>query len=131
MGSISLTLYFTYNQHCFHTCPCSDQNYVISFVVPNQKRLTELAKQRGIVGTWEEICTHPDMERDVLKEIKEVAATSKETLTLHYGCIGNHYSYGTDFKISLVVNMLTARGKNIDCNVLHVSITVLSSFSSM
>uniref|UniRef100_A0A668A4L7 long-chain-fatty-acid--CoA ligase n=1 Tax=Myripristis murdjan TaxID=586833 RepID=A0A668A4L7_9TELE len=55
----------------------SDQNYVISFVVPNQKRLTELAKQRGIVGTWEEICTHPDMERDVLKEIKEVAATIK------------------------------------------------------
>ena len=57
--------------------PCSDQNYVISFVVPNQKKLTELAKQRGIVGTWEEICTHPDMEREVLKEIKVVAANSK------------------------------------------------------
>ncbi|KAM9356635.1 long-chain-fatty-acid--CoA ligase 4 [Symphorus nematophorus] len=51
----------------------SEQNYVISFVVPNQKRLTELAKQRGIVGTWEEICTHPEMEREVLREIKEVA----------------------------------------------------------
>ncbi|XP_039975370.1 long-chain-fatty-acid--CoA ligase 4 [Xiphias gladius] len=55
----------------------SDQNYVISFVVPNQKKLTELAKQRGIVGTWEEICTHPDMEREVLKEIKVVAANIK------------------------------------------------------
>lgn len=57
--------------------PCSDQNYVISFVVPNQKSLTGLAKQRGIVGTWEEICTHPDMEREVLKAIKEVATNSK------------------------------------------------------
>lgn len=52
----------------------SDQNYVISFVVPNQKKLTELAKQRGIVGTWQEICIHPDMEREVLKEIKVVSA---------------------------------------------------------
>ncbi|XP_075959208.1 long-chain-fatty-acid--CoA ligase 4 [Anarhichas minor] len=55
----------------------SEQNYVISFVVPNQKRMTDLAKQRGIVGAWEEICTHPDMEREVLKEIKEVAANIK------------------------------------------------------
>lgn len=50
---------------------------MISFVVPNQKSLTALAKQRGIVGTWEELCTHPEMEREVLKEIKAVAANSK------------------------------------------------------
>uniref|UniRef100_A0A8C5EEJ3 long-chain-fatty-acid--CoA ligase n=1 Tax=Gouania willdenowi TaxID=441366 RepID=A0A8C5EEJ3_GOUWI len=55
----------------------SEQNYVISFVVPNQKRLMELAKQRGIPGTWEEICTHDEMEREVLKEIKEVAVKIK------------------------------------------------------
>ncbi|XP_008276356.1 long-chain-fatty-acid--CoA ligase 4 [Stegastes partitus] len=55
----------------------SDQNYVISFVVPNQKKLMELAKQRSIVGTFEEICTHPDMEREVLKAIKEVAVNIK------------------------------------------------------
>uniref|UniRef100_A0A8C5ANW0 long-chain-fatty-acid--CoA ligase n=1 Tax=Gadus morhua TaxID=8049 RepID=A0A8C5ANW0_GADMO len=55
----------------------SDQNYVISFVVPNQKQLTALAMQRGIVGNWEEICTHPDMERHVLNEIKKVAASIK------------------------------------------------------
>lgn len=61
---------------------CSDQNYVISFVVPNQKKLTELAKQRGIVAPWEEICTHPEMESVVLKEIKLVAANSKRSLYL-------------------------------------------------
>ncbi|KAK5617838.1 Long-chain-fatty-acid--CoA ligase 4 [Crenichthys baileyi] len=55
----------------------SDQNHVISFVVPNQKRLTELAKQRGVEGKWEEICNHPEMEKEVLKEITEVAAKIK------------------------------------------------------
>lgn len=60
-----------------YVCPYSEQNYVISFVVPNQKKLTELAKQRGIVAAWEDICTHPEMEKEVLKEIKEVAVNSK------------------------------------------------------
>lgn len=80
-----------------NVCPRSEQNYVISFVVPNQKKLTELAKQRGIVGTWEEICTHPDMEREVLKEIKEVAVNSKSPqclfMILLYGCTNYLYFY--------------------------------------
>uniref|UniRef100_A0A1A8BPU7 long-chain-fatty-acid--CoA ligase n=1 Tax=Nothobranchius kadleci TaxID=1051664 RepID=A0A1A8BPU7_NOTKA len=54
-----------------------EQNYVISFVVPNQKRLTELAKEKGVEGKWEEICTHPEMEREVLAEIREVAKKIK------------------------------------------------------
>uniref|UniRef100_A0A673I5P5 long-chain-fatty-acid--CoA ligase n=1 Tax=Sinocyclocheilus rhinocerous TaxID=307959 RepID=A0A673I5P5_9TELE len=55
----------------------SDQNYVISFIVPNQKKLTALASQKGIEGTWEEICNQPIMEREVLREIKEVATSIK------------------------------------------------------
>uniref|UniRef100_A0A8C8FQ76 long-chain-fatty-acid--CoA ligase n=1 Tax=Oncorhynchus tshawytscha TaxID=74940 RepID=A0A8C8FQ76_ONCTS len=55
----------------------SEQNYVISVVVPNQKMLTELARQRGVKGSWEEVCTHPAMEEVVLKEIKEVATSIK------------------------------------------------------
>uniref|UniRef100_A0A3B5LZD0 long-chain-fatty-acid--CoA ligase n=1 Tax=Xiphophorus couchianus TaxID=32473 RepID=A0A3B5LZD0_9TELE len=55
----------------------SEQNYVIGFVVPNQKKLTELAKQRGIGGKWEEICNHPEMEKEVLREITEAAAKIK------------------------------------------------------
>ncbi|KAG5263450.1 hypothetical protein AALO_G00264970 [Alosa alosa] len=55
----------------------SDQNFVISFVVPNQKKLTTLADQKGIKGTWEDICRHPLMEMEVLREIKEVATSSK------------------------------------------------------
>ena len=57
--------------------PSSDQNYVISFVVPNQKKLTTMADQKGIKGTWEEICQHPVMEMEVLREIKVVATSCK------------------------------------------------------
>ncbi|TSY55767.1 Long-chain-fatty-acid--CoA ligase 4 [Bagarius yarrelli] len=55
----------------------SEQNYVISFVVPNQKNLTALAHQKGITGTWTDICNHPLMEMEVLREIKEVAKSIK------------------------------------------------------
>ncbi|XP_075797046.1 long-chain-fatty-acid--CoA ligase 4 isoform X1 [Pelodiscus sinensis] len=55
----------------------SDQSYVISFVVPNQKKLTVLAEQKGVQGTWVEICNNPIMEAEILQEIKEVADKMK------------------------------------------------------
>ncbi|NXS11592.1 ACSL4 ligase, partial [Neodrepanis coruscans] len=55
----------------------SDQSYVISFVVPNQKKLTELAEQKGISGSWVDICNNPTMEAEILREIKEVANKMK------------------------------------------------------
>ncbi|XP_072532761.1 long-chain-fatty-acid--CoA ligase 4b [Salminus brasiliensis] len=55
----------------------SNQNYVISFVVPNQKRLTELASKKSIEGEWEELCNHAVLEQEVLKAIKEIATTNK------------------------------------------------------
>uniref|UniRef100_A0AAY5KS58 long-chain-fatty-acid--CoA ligase n=1 Tax=Esox lucius TaxID=8010 RepID=A0AAY5KS58_ESOLU len=55
----------------------SEENYVIGVVVPNQKKLMELARRKGVDGSWEELCTNPTMEREVLKEIKEVATSIK------------------------------------------------------
>ncbi|XP_043560906.1 long-chain-fatty-acid--CoA ligase 4 isoform X2 [Chiloscyllium plagiosum] len=55
----------------------SEQSYVISFVVPNQKKLTALAEQKQVQGTWEEICNDSKMEAEVLREIKEASASSK------------------------------------------------------
>ncbi|XP_044619195.2 long-chain-fatty-acid--CoA ligase 4 isoform X1 [Equus asinus] len=55
----------------------SDQSYVISFVVPNQKRLTLLAQQKGVEGTWVDICNNPAMEAEILKEIREAANAMK------------------------------------------------------
>ncbi|XP_019395959.1 PREDICTED: long-chain-fatty-acid--CoA ligase 4 isoform X2 [Crocodylus porosus] len=55
----------------------SDQSYVISFVVPNQKKLTALAGQKSVSGSWIDICNNPIMEAEILKEIKEVANKMK------------------------------------------------------
>ncbi|XP_043913217.1 long-chain-fatty-acid--CoA ligase 4 [Protopterus annectens] len=55
----------------------SHQSYVISFVVPNQKKLTALAEKRGIKGTWQELCNIPEMETEVLNEIRQEARKLK------------------------------------------------------
>ncbi|XP_006012761.1 long-chain-fatty-acid--CoA ligase 3a [Latimeria chalumnae] len=55
----------------------SDQSYVIGFVVPNQKELLYLSAQKGIKGTWEEICNNHEMEKEVLKVIADVAISAK------------------------------------------------------
>ncbi|XP_077579824.1 long-chain-fatty-acid--CoA ligase 3b [Stigmatopora nigra] len=55
----------------------SDQSYVISFVVPNQKLLTALAERYQVQGTWEEICNNPQMEKEVLRILTEAAISSK------------------------------------------------------
>lgn len=54
----------------------SFQSYVIAFVVPNQKELTELARKKGFKGTWEEICTSAEMEKEVLKVVAEAASSA-------------------------------------------------------
>lgn len=71
----------------FFSLLSSDQNYVISFVVPNQKNLTALAHQKGISGSWMDICNHPLMDMEVLREIKEVATSSM------YCCCSHYYYY--------------------------------------
>ncbi|KAG8144391.1 hypothetical protein E2320_012913, partial [Naja naja] len=55
----------------------SNQSYVISFVVPNQKKLMALAEQRGMSDNWINICNNPVMESEVLKEIKAMANKMK------------------------------------------------------
>ncbi|XP_077415263.1 long-chain-fatty-acid--CoA ligase 3b isoform X2 [Vanacampus margaritifer] len=55
----------------------SDQSYVISFVVPNQKLLMALAERLQVRGTWEELCNNPQMEKEVLRILTEAAISSK------------------------------------------------------
>ncbi|AWO99257.1 putative long-chain-fatty-acid--CoA ligase 3-like [Scophthalmus maximus] len=55
----------------------SDETYVISFVVPNQKHLLALAEQYGVRGSWEELCNSKAMEELVLKVITEAALAAQ------------------------------------------------------
>uniref|UniRef100_A0A287B8R8 long-chain-fatty-acid--CoA ligase n=1 Tax=Sus scrofa TaxID=9823 RepID=A0A287B8R8_PIG len=54
----------------------SYHSYVIGFVVPNQKELTELARKKGLTGTWEELCNSREMENEVLKVLSEAAISA-------------------------------------------------------
>lgn len=55
----------------------SYHSYVIGFVVPNQKELTELARKKGLEGTWEELCNSSEMENEVLKVLSEAAVSGE------------------------------------------------------
>lgn len=57
---------------------CSDETYVIGFVVPNQKQLQALADQYSIRGSWEELCNSKAIEELVLKVITEAALSGKK-----------------------------------------------------
>lgn len=52
---------------------CSNESYVIGFVVPNQRHLLALADQYGVRGSWEELCNSKAMEELVLEVITETA----------------------------------------------------------
>ncbi|XP_051009970.1 fatty acid CoA ligase Acsl3 [Acomys russatus] len=54
----------------------SYHSYVIGFVVPNQKELTELARTKGFQGSWEELCNSSEMENEVLKVLSEAAISA-------------------------------------------------------
>lgn len=57
---------------------CSDETYMIGFVVPNQKLLLALADQYGIRGSLEELCNSKAMEELVLKVITETAVAGEK-----------------------------------------------------
>lgn len=55
---------------------------MISFVVPNHKQLTALAKQMEVSGTWEEICNNSQIEKEVLHLITEAAIAGNKKLSV-------------------------------------------------
>lgn len=73
MQSYTHSLSFHFSLHLY----LSEESYVIGFVVPSQKQLLALAKQKQVRGSWEEICNHPDMEKEVLRVITEAAANGE------------------------------------------------------
>lgn len=58
---------------------CSDETYVIGFVVPNQKHFLALANQYGVRGVFEELCNSKAMEELALKVITEAALAGRKS----------------------------------------------------
>lgn len=79
----NLTLFFfSFNLTSLLSSPplplCSDETYMIGFVVPNQKHFLALADQYGIRGSWEELCNSKAMEELLLKVITETALAGEK-----------------------------------------------------
>ncbi|XP_063061074.1 long-chain-fatty-acid--CoA ligase 3a [Engraulis encrasicolus] len=55
----------------------SDESYVIGFVVPNQKLLLALAEEKGVAGSWAELCESPVLEVAVLNIITEAGSAAQ------------------------------------------------------
>lgn len=61
--------FFSFNRSAF--LRCSDESYVIGFVVPNQKHFLALAERYGVRGSRKELCNSKTMEELVLKAMAE------------------------------------------------------------
>lgn len=49
------------------------KHYCVALVVPNQKSLEDLARNLGVRGEFDELCSSPIMEKAVIKELAEHA----------------------------------------------------------
>lgn len=48
------------------------QSYIIAIIVPNDENLLELAKLKGIEGSFEELCENKEIKNFVLKDLQEI-----------------------------------------------------------
>ncbi|XP_014781246.1 long-chain-fatty-acid--CoA ligase 5 [Octopus bimaculoides] len=48
------------------------QSYIVAIVVPNDENLLELAKLKGIEGTFEELCDNKEIKSIILTDIQEI-----------------------------------------------------------
>ena len=84
------------------TFPCSDETYVIGFVVPNQKQLLALAEQYRIRGSFEELCENLAMEEVALTVITEAALAGQTSPRLRSPELRWDLKMGrTDFNIDM------------------------------
>lgn len=49
----------------------ASKTYTVALVVPSHKSLQEIAKNIGIIGSVEELCNNPRIEKAVLEELVE------------------------------------------------------------
>ena len=55
----------------------SKESYLIALIVPNQPYLTQLSKELGISGSFEELCGNSQIIEKVVKDIQVVSKESE------------------------------------------------------
>uniref|UniRef100_A0A671MDJ4 Arachidonate--CoA ligase n=1 Tax=Sinocyclocheilus anshuiensis TaxID=1608454 RepID=A0A671MDJ4_9TELE len=105
------------------------QSYLIGVVVPDPEVFVDWAKERGIVGSYEELCQNPDVKKAVLEDM---TAVGKEAGLKSFEQVKDFYLHPEMFSVSNGLLTPTLKSKRVDLRrVFSEQIAQLYSKSSI
>uniref|UniRef100_A0A673ISH6 Long-chain-fatty-acid--CoA ligase n=1 Tax=Sinocyclocheilus rhinocerous TaxID=307959 RepID=A0A673ISH6_9TELE len=87
------------------------QSYLIGVVVPDPEVFVNWAKERGVVGSYEELCQNPDVKKAVLEDMTAVA---KEAGLKSFEQVKDLYLHPEMFSVSNGLLTPTLKSKRVD-----------------
>uniref|UniRef100_A0A673JVU4 Arachidonate--CoA ligase n=1 Tax=Sinocyclocheilus rhinocerous TaxID=307959 RepID=A0A673JVU4_9TELE len=87
------------------------QSYLIGVVVPDPEVFVDWAKERGIVGSYEELCQNPDVKKAVLEDM---TAVGKEAGLKSFEQVKDFYLHPEMFSVSNGLLTPTLKSKRVD-----------------
>ncbi|KAI2661319.1 Long-chain-fatty-acid--CoA ligase 6 [Labeo rohita] len=87
------------------------QSFLIGVVVPDPEVFVDWAKERGIVGSYEELCQNPDVKKAVLEDM---TAVGKEAGLKSFEQVKDLYLHPEMFSVSNGLLTPTLKSKRVD-----------------
>uniref|UniRef100_A0A8C1LW93 Arachidonate--CoA ligase n=1 Tax=Cyprinus carpio TaxID=7962 RepID=A0A8C1LW93_CYPCA len=87
------------------------QSYLIGVVVPDPEVFVDWAKERGIVGSYEELCQNPDVKKAVLEDM---TAVGKEAGLKSFEQVKDLYLHPDMFSVSNGLLTPTLKSRRVD-----------------
>ncbi|KAG7480745.1 hypothetical protein MATL_G00059440 [Megalops atlanticus] len=87
------------------------QSHLIGIVVPDPEVFTDWAKERGIVGAYEELCQNPDVKKAVLEDM---IAVGKEAGLKSFEQVKDLYLHPEVFSVSNGLLTPTLKSRRVD-----------------
>uniref|UniRef100_A0A8C1JTV0 Arachidonate--CoA ligase n=1 Tax=Cyprinus carpio TaxID=7962 RepID=A0A8C1JTV0_CYPCA len=87
------------------------QSHLIGVVVPDPEVFVDWAKERGIVGSYEELCQNPDVKKAVLEDM---TAVGKEAGLKSFEQVKDLYLHPEMFSVSNGLLTPTLKSKRVD-----------------
>uniref|UniRef100_A0A8C1TBT6 Arachidonate--CoA ligase n=1 Tax=Cyprinus carpio TaxID=7962 RepID=A0A8C1TBT6_CYPCA len=87
------------------------QSYLIGVVVPDPEVFVDWAKERGIVGSYEELCQNPDVKKAVLEDM---TAVGKEAGLKSFEQVKDFYLHPDMFSVSNGLLTPTLKSRRVD-----------------
>ncbi|XP_030646141.1 long-chain-fatty-acid--CoA ligase 6 isoform X2 [Chanos chanos] len=87
------------------------QSYLIGIVVPDPEVFSDWAKERGFVGSYEELCQNPDVKKAVLEDM---TAVGKEAGLKSFEQVKDLYLHPEMFSVSNGLLTPTLKSRRVD-----------------